>query len=341
MWDRRGMDSNQRDLDAQGVELAQSGDAAAALELYRQALELFDREVDASEAALTQMHVGMALSDLGRREEALAAIEEASAAFLQQEEFGGVAICSQNAGLVLCDLGRLPEAAAHHSAALDFARSIDDPEMIAECLLNVGLVDRKRGNFEAALAHFTEAADRFTALGDVGRSAGARLGVGTMLDYLQRHVEAFAQFEAIHSIEVGMEKWWSAARAANLAASALLGAGDFEAALEWADRAVEEVAKLDEPEATRVFDLFRVFPLVELGRVDEAVALTATPPVDDELENQAWIERACGRVAVEVGDAAWATNHYQLAVELFTEFGDVVAAKACAAEAQRLGVSVA
>lgn len=334
------MDSNPYDLDEQGVELAQSGDAAAALELYRRALELFDEDFDAGPAALTQMHVGLALLELGRREEALAAIEVASAAFLAQEDLGGVAVCSLNAGLVLCDLGRLPESEAHQLAALDFARSVDDSEMIADCLLNVGLVDRKRGNFEAALAHFTEAADRYTELGDLGRSSGAREGVGTMLDYLQRHLEAFSHFESIHSNYVSLEKWWKAARAANNAAGSLLGAGDFEAALMWADRAVEDVAKLDEPEATRIFDLFRVFPLVELGRVDEAAALTAMPPVDAELENQAWIERACGRVAVEVADFDSATNHYRLAIELFSEFGDVMAARSCAAETERLGVSI-
>jgi tetratricopeptide (TPR) repeat protein len=126
-------------LDTLGVELAERGEMDAAIDQYRQALEI---RPDYPEA---HNNLGIALAALGQIDEAISHYRKA----LEQKP-DSMEIHT-NLGIVLEQRGQMDEAVSHYRRALEIR-----PDL-AENHFNTGTALAKVGRMDEALAHFQKA----------------------------------------------------------------------------------------------------------------------------------------------------------------------------------------
>ena len=147
-----------------GLALAGDGQIDAAIDQYREALEIEPRFVAAHN------NLGIALLQSGRLDEAVSHFREAL-----EIEPGGIE-SHNNLGMALRKAGRMDEALAQYGAALrikpgDFATNYN----FGNALLQAGRVDEAIGRFEKALEASPDSADAHNNLGNAFRRAG-RIG---------------------------------------------------------------------------------------------------------------------------------------------------------------------
>jgi tetratricopeptide (TPR) repeat protein len=168
-------EDNARALYWQGFVLERQGVPERALDLYRQALDVF---APAGQPVVNRRGQAAVLGSLGglhvSRGEFHQALELYNAQLQMCRELDDsdcVASTFNSIGLVHRRRGELNQALESYNAALQISRGLGDRIGVATTLTNVGVVHKSRGELKEALESYTEALRTFRELGDRVREA--------------------------------------------------------------------------------------------------------------------------------------------------------------------------
>lgn len=143
------------------------GDLDLAEHLFREALELFEREEDAQNAAIIKLSLGVIANSDGRPQEALALFEEVYA--IHRAELGldhpDTATALSSVAGAQSSLDQLLVALENFATAKDvLERSFgSEHHAVASAYLNVGVVELELGRYEASLDNHVRALELFEA----------------------------------------------------------------------------------------------------------------------------------------------------------------------------------
>jgi len=195
---------------SQGLVLYAEGRLQRAIELHRQALDLFERSLPDSVALGEALNdLGAALRSAGQEQEALVAFQRASR--LLEGKLGPgsdlVATSRNGVGSVLLAEGRFEEALQEYRAALAIYEGTVGAAHFrtVTTLNNIGVVFAELGRYAEALPYFTRVLEtRRASLGPTSsRVADAHGNVGMLLVELGRLDEAWNHFETARGILQG------------------------------------------------------------------------------------------------------------------------------------------
>ncbi|WP_152627825.1 tetratricopeptide repeat protein [Streptacidiphilus neutrinimicus] len=184
-----------------GAVSGRTGELAAALRYFDEALTLSRAVGDEATAAIAANNLGLIHRRLGNFATALEHHRGALELDVRLNNAAGQSICHDNLGVVLRLLGRLDEALDHHRRALLLDREANDRVGEAISTDNLGLVLLEMGDHAGAREHFEAALVLGRELDDLA-SEGIALGnLGTVLrtegrpaEALPFHEEALALF---------------------------------------------------------------------------------------------------------------------------------------------------
>jgi CHAT domain-containing protein/tetratricopeptide (TPR) repeat protein len=171
-------------------------DLPKALELYNQALTIFEQVGDRLRVSYALNNIGQSLSAQGELEKALGHFERALAIRVQQRDRAGEAATLGNIAEVYRKQNAYPKSLEFNDRALAAAREVKNQKLEALTLVGLGKthqalgrLDKAQSSFEAALTLVRQTRDRATeietlyGLGLVARDRGD-------LDLALKHVEA-------------------------------------------------------------------------------------------------------------------------------------------------------
>jgi diguanylate cyclase (GGDEF)-like protein len=185
-----------------GVALSRSGQAAAGLALYEQALPLLREQGLWRNALSTLNNLGINHKNLGRPEQSLACFEQALALTREHPELADyAAVLRSNLSEPLLQLGRLVEARAVAEQALADLRA--KGQQVGQMSAGIGLarVLLECGEPEAAQAGLDEAAELADRLGDRLQAERAHQQLYALHKAAGRYREALQHLEAAHELE--------------------------------------------------------------------------------------------------------------------------------------------
>lgn len=162
-----------RTLDQLGLADLAAGQADLAAERFEGALEL-RRKAGGGSAAVSLAHLGLARRQQGRLEEALDLGREALELFVAAGDRLGEARVRDNVGRLERDLGRPGQALAEHRRALELYRQVKDSAGESSALGALARDLRALGRTEEALAAVNEALGLFEARRDELHASGLR-----------------------------------------------------------------------------------------------------------------------------------------------------------------------
>jgi diguanylate cyclase (GGDEF)-like protein len=187
---------------ASGVALSRSGQGAAGLALYEQALPMFMAQGQWRSALSTLNNLGINHKNLGRPEQSLACYEQALALSAEHPEladFGALLRC--NLSEPLLQLGRLAEARSVAELALADLRAKGQQVGRMSAAIGLARVLLECGEPAAAQAHLEEAAELADRLGDRLQAERAHQQLYALHKSAARYAEALRHLEAAHELE--------------------------------------------------------------------------------------------------------------------------------------------
>lgn len=181
------------------VALHANGQSAAAREPYETALQRYERDGDALEAARVRRSLVDVYQMAGDSGRAIAAAELARETFERLGEGRLLAQLECNVGNVHFRLDRFAEAAAHYERAVAVFEREGDPFGRAFALYNLGNVRTNGGEFEAARRDFAEARARFLEGGHRVYAADAAYGAAYLEFRAGNPAAALVGLEAVRA----------------------------------------------------------------------------------------------------------------------------------------------
>ena len=135
------------------------------IRVYRDAVDLFERNSAHQRAATPLLNLSNCYRMLGKLDDAAEAID-ASMRYIPEDDRWMKAAAYTNSGSVALLRGRYDEARDRYEAGLALQRENGDRVQEAAVLMNLGLVAHKQGDFRRAITHHEGAARIFEELGD-------------------------------------------------------------------------------------------------------------------------------------------------------------------------------
>jgi predicted ATPase/class 3 adenylate cyclase len=168
------------------------GDAASAVPLLEEALDLFRKLGHAREEVFARSELGLAVLAMGDEERAERLCSEALSVARRLDDDRAVsAALSQLAG-VLSERGDHQGARELHEEALALRRRLDDPILVANAANNLGVAALAEGDLPRAREALEEALALARGLGDTVHIAAALCGLGETVLLEGYHAEAAA-----------------------------------------------------------------------------------------------------------------------------------------------------
>ncbi|NJK99292.1 MAG: tetratricopeptide repeat protein [Spirulinaceae cyanobacterium SM2_1_0] len=144
-------------LIAQGNAAEQRGDYLKAIDLWRQAIVVFDRADDWRGLGLAHDYIGLTYARLERWDEAEFALRRRLAIARDRGDRQGEVFGLNNLGTVLLRYDDTSGATASFQEALAIARALESIEGQGLSLSNLGLAATQRGDYDLAIKRLSEA----------------------------------------------------------------------------------------------------------------------------------------------------------------------------------------
>jgi tetratricopeptide (TPR) repeat protein len=222
-------------LNNQGTTLWNMGRLEQAIEAYAEALVIYRALAMPRQEARALNNMGIVFAALGEFEEALSHYKSSLKIDQQLGDRGGIALKLGNIGQAYADLGDVDRAESYLSKAVKLAEQNGDNSTLCDGLISLGQAHLIRGDARSALAMLERGLELATA-----------------------NRERYQEIRALEYIAFGQ-----------------LEAGDPpEGALELARSATELARRMPMPIGVVYGLAAQGLALVELGRMDEAVAAT-------------------------------------------------------------------
>jgi len=211
-------------------------------------------------------------------------------------------------------------AAEDVGQALELAHGLDDDRVLAETYLDASLVAERRNEYTVAREYAERSRSLFERVADheyVGRLLN---NLGQLHAITGKPEEAVPLLNESFRIAVEMDNRVDAAFAASSLASARLHVGDFEGAIESANRAIELLGnRLEFREEEGNARMVMGRSMLEMGKIDQAdEAFTAAARCFEAVETVSHLAGAWtaqGDVASRRGETARAAELYRQAAE--------------------------
>ncbi len=210
-----------------------------AVELYRQALGIFDRLQLTADQARAWSNLGEVYSRLGETRPAALAFERALERFRWLGDRRGEGIALNNLGLLHARGGELATAEQIFSEALQLMRQVGDTASEARTENNLGWIAGLRGALDEATFHYQRALGIAQRLGNPRTEANLLLNLGWLAgarknleESLRLHRDALARFQALGDPVQQAQALYGIAMAEHQAAREVLAQAACEAAIE-------------------------------------------------------------------------------------------------------------
>jgi predicted ATPase/class 3 adenylate cyclase len=142
-------------LASAGEMARRAADQTAATRLYEQSIELYELEGDLHAAARVHHKLAMVEAGMGRQEDAVARAERALAVLVEDEPDEDLALVAATLALAYWFGGKLEQASTRAELALDIAESHAYPEPLARALRAKAGIASSRGHRQEATALLT------------------------------------------------------------------------------------------------------------------------------------------------------------------------------------------
>lgn len=183
------------DLHTRAKELWNMGQIEQAIDCWKSARSLFERDGMKAEAAMCQMNIGAGALELGRPKEALSASASALAFYQKTGQEDAAAGCLMNLGGAFLFLGQPQNALNHLRLAAGAYLKSGSPRGIADSELNIANILCKIGQYRQAIAGFERAREQFGHLGLDEEAAKCTMNIGLALSECGDRPGAIAHFE--------------------------------------------------------------------------------------------------------------------------------------------------
>ncbi|MFN2566228.1 MAG: tetratricopeptide repeat protein [Gemmatimonadaceae bacterium] len=211
-----------------GSTLLRLGRLEEAVQRYQRASDIFTGIGDRYKMARCDINIGVVhqmAGDAGAAEQAYRrAVQLARDA--HAPDLDGIA--SVNLGLLCAHVGRYDEAQQHYEEASRLFATVRNEGHRLGLLYNMAGLARERGHPDRALALYEEGAQLAHHLGQLDLEIGARAGAGLAALELSRHDAAAAAARVVEQLLAGPGTWWFQGResAEALCILVALGRGD-------------------------------------------------------------------------------------------------------------------
>ncbi len=185
---------------AEANSLFQQEDFSAALSLYKQALDIYQRSGDKGDEASVLNNIGDVFQGQGDLAAAESKYRDALATYQAIGAEGLAANTLSNLGAVLQRQGNLDAAERLYKQALDIHRETNNKSSEAIVLNNMAEVLRDKGDLAGAKSKYEQVLPMYDELGDKSGSAYARLGLGQVLAEQGHLADARKNFQQALSI---------------------------------------------------------------------------------------------------------------------------------------------
>jgi tetratricopeptide (TPR) repeat protein len=180
-----------------GLAEFRQGQPRQALEQYRLAQSLVNKNTPPRQSAVVLGNLGSTLAMLGEWVEAVQALEQATALCRSIGMVNGLAGGLNHLGMIAFHQGDTELAEVKFLELLDFASAIHDENAAAFALQNLGLVYLRRGRVRLAELHFTEAFELFQQFEDRSQAAKCRLNGAICKMHQGQHDAARAELTTL------------------------------------------------------------------------------------------------------------------------------------------------
>lgn len=186
-----------------GVALSRSGDHAAGLARYTEALAIYEAQRDDFGTLQVLNNIGIGCKNLGRFDEAVAHLQRAMAMAVAGGDEGSRAVAASNLGEPLARLGRVAEARRVLADAVRGLAHAGYASGETHARVQLGELLFDDGELAAAQAEFEQALALSQRTGSRNHAARAHLGLSRLHKAAGRFETALAQHEAYHAAERG------------------------------------------------------------------------------------------------------------------------------------------
>jgi eukaryotic-like serine/threonine-protein kinase len=172
-----------------------------AIELYRQAREMFLASGDKRGAAMSLLGVGDVLYDQGNFLEARKEFEEALPVFEEIGSKSNIRTTMERIGNVLYSQGKLPEAQTYYEKALRFDKEVNDPAGLASDYGNIANSLDGRASVQLVLQMQQKALAAFNQVGHRRGAASTEANIGNLfvqMGDLEKARQCFERALALH-----------------------------------------------------------------------------------------------------------------------------------------------
>jgi eukaryotic-like serine/threonine-protein kinase len=172
-----------------------------AIELFRQAREMFLASGDKRGAAMSLLGVGDVLYDQGNFLEARKEFEEALPVFEEIGSKSNIRTTMERIGNVLYSQGKLPEAQTYYEKALRFDKEVNDPAGLASDYGNIANSLDGRASVQLVLQMQQKALAAFNQVGHRRGAASTEANIGNLfvqMGDLEKARQCFERALAIH-----------------------------------------------------------------------------------------------------------------------------------------------
>ena len=222
----------------QGTQQYQAGDLPAALDLWQQALAIYQAQSLQEKAAIALNNLGIAYRSLGEYQSAMEVLQQALAIVREIGDRPGEAIALNNLGNVQNSLGNYQRAIELYEQHLAIARDIGDQRGEASALGNLGLVYDTLGQHQQALEFHQQALELFRAVGDRPSEALALGNAGLAHYSLSNYEQAIDFYQQSLAIAIDLKDRRAQASALGNLGTAHHILGDYAAAIDFHQQAL-------------------------------------------------------------------------------------------------------
>ena len=221
---------------------------AAAVQHYRQALDLFGDLHDRRGQLRCQINIGVACDRAGNHPAAEQAYATALELGREIKAADLTALASMNLGVLLMKTGRFGEARQRFDETLRLYTSVNNEPHRLSALYNLAHLARERGDAGGATELYGASCQLAQSLGQLDVHVGALCGVGLAELALGQHASAHAQLASAQLMLAGREQRWFQGRELLIALDVrlLLARGERHSALNTLREALAEVEHHDQ-----------------------------------------------------------------------------------------------
>ncbi len=178
-----------------GMELLNSGESQAALEIFQQVLEIIRRLRQPLGEAGTFNQMGLAYYNLGEYQQALESYQDALTIYTQENNLNGQGVTLTNLGELYQNIGQYQKALESHEKALAIFEKLQDIPQQGAIISNLGVVYQTLGQYQEALKFYKKALKINRDFGDSRRQATILNNMGLIYDKLEEYEQAIDYYQ--------------------------------------------------------------------------------------------------------------------------------------------------